>query len=305
MNGTVSDSMDYLPYGEQIAGGSTTTHKFTGKERDAESGLDDFEARYFSSSLGRFGSPDPNNAGAINEDPQTWNGYSYVRNNPLRYTDPDGLSFNFCVDNGKGGQNCSTYLNDQDFYAAAGADGAILSGGIIYAKDGNGGYVAAGTYEHFGDGRDDTLAGTDEDSIIAPMLAGGLYGGIKAGIRGLIGGLFGGGAKAAVEQAGASAAEQVIASGTKAAVKQAIEDAAISDGQKAAVKSALDRAASTAKVQLEKLADGSIRITTERAGRNGFQAIEKVVDASGATKSVVQKAFDAAGNLVHVDPKFP
>lgn len=66
------------------------------------------------------------------------------------------------------------------------------------------------------------------------------------------------------------------------------------------MKSALDRAASTAKVKLEQLADGSLRITTERAGRNGFQAIEKVVDASGTTKSVVQKGFDAAGNLVHV-----
>ena len=71
------------------------------------------------------------------------------------------------------------------------------------------------------------------------------------------------------------------------------------------MKSALDRAASTAKVKLEQLADGSLRITTERAGRNGFQAIEKVVDARGATKSVVQKAFDGAGNLVHVDQKFP
>jgi RHS repeat-associated protein len=277
------------------------THKFTGKERDAESGLDDFDARYYSSNLGRFASPDPNNAGAVNEYPQSWNGYSYVRNNPLRYTDPDGLSFHFCIDDGNGGQNCSTYLSDQDFYAAAGSDGARLSGGIIYAEDGNGGYVAAGTYEHFGDGRDDTLAGTDDDPIIAPILAGGLYGGIKAGIRGLFGALFGGGAKAAAEQA----VEQVLATGTKAVVKQAIEDAAISDGQKAAVKSALDRAASTAKVQIEKLADGSVRITTERAGRNGFQAIEKVVDASGATKSVVQKAYDAAGNLVHVDPKLP
>jgi RHS repeat-associated protein len=67
------------------------TYKFTGKERDSESGLDNFKARYDSSSLGRFMSPDPANYGAIDESPQTWNAYSYVANNPLNATDPDGL----------------------------------------------------------------------------------------------------------------------------------------------------------------------------------------------------------------------
>lgn len=41
------------------------TYKFTGKERDSESGLDNFGARYDSSSMGRFMSPDPHNAGAF------------------------------------------------------------------------------------------------------------------------------------------------------------------------------------------------------------------------------------------------
>jgi len=54
----VTDALDYLPYGEQIAGGTFTTHKFTGYERDAESGLDYAAARYYSSSLGRFMSVD-------------------------------------------------------------------------------------------------------------------------------------------------------------------------------------------------------------------------------------------------------
>ena len=45
----------------------TVVHKFTGKERDTESNLDNFGARYFSSSQGRFISPDPDNAGASNE----------------------------------------------------------------------------------------------------------------------------------------------------------------------------------------------------------------------------------------------
>jgi len=88
-------------------------------------------------------------------------------------------------------------------------------------------------------------------------------------------------------------------------VRQAIEDGLVSGAQKAAVKRALQKGANTAEYALEKLADGSVRITTKRLGANGYQTIEKVIEASGATKTVVQKAYDAAGNLVHVDPKFP
>jgi RHS repeat-associated protein len=70
-------------------------HKFTGKERDSESGLDDFGARYNSSSLGRFMTPDwsakPQGVPyAVLDDPQSLNLYIYVRNNPLSHADPDG-----------------------------------------------------------------------------------------------------------------------------------------------------------------------------------------------------------------------
>jgi len=65
--------------------------KFTGKERDSESGLDNFEARYLGSSLGRFMSPDP--MGGKTQDPQSLNRYAYVRNNPLKFTDPSGMNF--------------------------------------------------------------------------------------------------------------------------------------------------------------------------------------------------------------------
>jgi RHS repeat-associated protein len=66
----------------------------TGKERDSESGLDDFEARYYGSSLGRFRRPDPSSVdGDVvdRESPQGWNMYSYVLNNPTTAVDPDGL----------------------------------------------------------------------------------------------------------------------------------------------------------------------------------------------------------------------
>ncbi|MEO8663372.1 MAG: RHS repeat-associated core domain-containing protein [Bryobacteraceae bacterium] len=71
---------------------------FTGEERDAETGIDYFEAIYFSSPQGRFTSPDllvhPGDSevgeAAFLSDPQRWNRYVYTRNNPLRYVDPDG-----------------------------------------------------------------------------------------------------------------------------------------------------------------------------------------------------------------------
>ena len=82
----------------------------SGKERDAESGLDYFLARYYSAAQGRFTSPDefkggPDDAltgGDISQpgplpyadisNPQSLNKYAYTYNNPLRYTDPDGHS---------------------------------------------------------------------------------------------------------------------------------------------------------------------------------------------------------------------
>jgi RHS repeat-associated protein len=90
---SVAECDDYYPFGELIACGSTgdTSHKFTGKERDTESNLDNFEARYRSITLGRFMSPDPGNAGADAINPQSWNMYGYVGNNPLAFTDPTGL----------------------------------------------------------------------------------------------------------------------------------------------------------------------------------------------------------------------
>ena len=67
-------------------------YKFTGKERDAESGLDNFGPRYYASTMGRFSSPDPSGlAYADQTNPQSFNLYIYALNNPLRYTDPTGF----------------------------------------------------------------------------------------------------------------------------------------------------------------------------------------------------------------------
>ncbi len=104
--GAVLERRDYLPFGDEIGvpagsprltvadGGYTnnvaTPLKFTGKERDTETGLDYFGARYFSGAQGRFTSPDKPFADQHQTDPQSWNLYSYARNNPLRFIDTDG-----------------------------------------------------------------------------------------------------------------------------------------------------------------------------------------------------------------------
>ena len=54
-------------------------------------GLDYFGARYFSGAQGRFTSPDEPFADQRPEDPQSWNLYAYVRDNPLVSVDPTGM----------------------------------------------------------------------------------------------------------------------------------------------------------------------------------------------------------------------
>ena len=100
-SGTVKARHDYLPFGEEVpssqgirgsvsgyAASDGTRQRFTQKERDSESGLDYFLARYYSSAQGRFTGVDTGKFELIN--PQTWNRYRYGLNNPLRYIDPDG-----------------------------------------------------------------------------------------------------------------------------------------------------------------------------------------------------------------------
>jgi RHS repeat-associated protein len=106
LSGTLANTKrhDYLPFGEELfagTGGRTSgqgyaadnvRQHFTGYERDGETGLDYAQARYFNSTQGRFTSVDPLMSSANISDPQTFNRYAYVLNNPLSLTDPTGLS---------------------------------------------------------------------------------------------------------------------------------------------------------------------------------------------------------------------
>lgn len=95
--GAVSELCSSYPFGDGLSctGEDATEHHFTSKERDVESGLDYFGARYLSSNLGRWMTPDwaaaPTDVPYANfGDPQTLNLYAYVSNNPNTGIDMDG-----------------------------------------------------------------------------------------------------------------------------------------------------------------------------------------------------------------------
>src|SRR3989344_4325884 len=83
--GAVVEDIDYLPFGETQ---DDDRFLFTGKEKDSESGLMYYGARYYNPSTMRFTQPDTMLPDIY--DPQQLNRYAYARNNPQTYVDPSG-----------------------------------------------------------------------------------------------------------------------------------------------------------------------------------------------------------------------
>jgi RHS repeat-associated protein len=99
--GVIKAESDYYPWGGelQFVANDSNHYKFTGKERDSESGLDYFGARYYSNGMGRWVSADWSAGPATVpyahlDNPQTLNLYSYVDNNPINGIDADGHAIN-------------------------------------------------------------------------------------------------------------------------------------------------------------------------------------------------------------------
>ncbi len=108
-SGAVDSYNDYYPYGEQMpnrnyAGSADGRYKYTSKERDVETGLDYFGARYYDSWRGQWLSVDP----LANKYPG-WSAYNYATDNPILFVDPNGADLsNFYDENG----NLTHHEND-------------------------------------------------------------------------------------------------------------------------------------------------------------------------------------------------
>ena len=117
-NGEIISRRDFMPFGEEVTAdqtyrtaahkygvGDNVRQKFTGYERDDETGLDFAEARYYNDNHGRFTAVDPLIASGKSANPQTFNRYAYVMNRPMILIDPTGLDP--CASAGNGADNCT------------------------------------------------------------------------------------------------------------------------------------------------------------------------------------------------------
>lgn len=149
--GNVKARRDFLPFGEEVSinvGARSTAlkygtseddvrQKFTGYQKDKETGLDFAEARMYQNRFGRFTAVDPLLASGKNANPQTFNRYAYVGNNPLLRVDPNGEDWYLAKEvhvtqNGRSYTTSQPYWSDNIlaqpkwnkgiYYAQAGAD---------------------------------------------------------------------------------------------------------------------------------------------------------------------------------------
>ena len=149
-SGDVTQRYDYQTFGEDTSAGGQP-RKYAGKERDPETGYDYFGGRYYANRLGRFTTVDP--AYRVEEnllDPQRWNRYTYVRNNPYKYADPDGRILETLWDVANVGIGIGSFAGNVAIGNWAGA--ALDAAGIV----------------------------VDAASVLAPGVPGGAGAGIKA-----------------------------------------------------------------------------------------------------------------------------
>jgi RHS repeat-associated protein len=109
--------VSYAPFGENYNNSGTTDYNFTGQNQDTVTGYGDFLFREYSPVQGRWMSPDPAGLAAVDPaNPQSWNRYAYVLNNPLALIDPLGLDA--CYD--ANGHELKEVENDIDCAKAGG-----------------------------------------------------------------------------------------------------------------------------------------------------------------------------------------
>ncbi len=195
-SGAIAESTEYNPFGttRTHSGATLTNYKYTDQERDPETGLYNYGARYYDPMIGRFISPDSIVQAPFN--PQSLNRYSYCINNPLMYVDPSGNFWGFFI-GAFIGAFISGIESDWSF-------GAMLAGGIIGGLSGAIGFeTGAWAFEAAGRGPAGIVAAGAAGGGAAGATSGGLfaavYGGnilegtIKGAALGAIGGTVTGG----------------------------------------------------------------------------------------------------------------
>jgi RHS repeat-associated protein len=197
-------STKYLPFGEELQRTSDKLNKFGGYERDSASGLDYAEQRYYSSSLGRFITPDPYEKSAHIGSPDTWNRYAFVGNDPVNRVDPhglnatgaditvptselgddhsfvmqysDGTSALFLANNTTGDIDVEFEFNTQgvltDIVGYSAEAGSVNGVPMLYTPDALADILLDDATSYFRDAANNTLLGTIASSIGGPILGG-------------------------------------------------------------------------------------------------------------------------------------
>ena len=132
LNRTFYFDRAFAPYGEMYKNfGNTGGLNFTGDTQDSFAGLFDTPNRELHPSEGRWLSPDPAGLAAVDPgNPQTWNRYAYVGNNPLSFVDPLGLNQDACTAQHPCGGNSPGSTSDPGFSFSPTGGGGVFGGAL-------------------------------------------------------------------------------------------------------------------------------------------------------------------------------
>ncbi|HET9305420.1 MAG TPA: RHS repeat-associated core domain-containing protein [Candidatus Sulfotelmatobacter sp.] len=157
----------FAPFGETYDNfGNTAENTFAGDAQDLFTGLFDTPNRELSSSEGRWLSPDPAGLSAVDpSNPQTWNRYAYVVNNPLSFVDPTGLDCAYLNDSGTGvDENGIDHNSNQ---------GECWSNGGYWAD----GYIGGNSWVQTFSNSDNVIIDSSVNGFLGQTLAGSLNNG--------------------------------------------------------------------------------------------------------------------------------
>jgi RHS repeat-associated protein len=180
--GATLEQMGHFSFGESWYNSTGDKLLFTTYERDAESGNDYAQARYYANRLARFSILDP--LSGSTSDPQSLNRYLYSRNDPINLIDPTGMLYEVCQlistdDNGGSDPNagyaeanCVTITNDAYDNLVAGSPSVTYSDGNISV-----GGTQIGTYQEVPDNSWDNGGGTTGTAGTPTVIGGGGGGG--------------------------------------------------------------------------------------------------------------------------------